>query len=131
MSLIVNTFDWVEIGTKNLEKTARFYEKLFGWKIVGKDTGDGLGYWIFDTKSKPRLGNLQRGGMGLRPESEAPGVMVYIFVDNIETTLRKAVQLGGKVVRHRTAEGSRFKAFFADPDGNMFGLWEEPKESEF
>jgi hypothetical protein len=125
---MANTFDWVEIRTKNLKKTAEFYEILFGWEILGKETGDGFDYWIFDTGTEPRTRNIQRGGMWLRPESEALGVVVYILVDDIETTLKKVVELGGKVILPKAAQNSAFKAFFADPNGNMFGLWEETKK---
>jgi predicted enzyme related to lactoylglutathione lyase len=64
---MANTFDWIEIMTANIEETANFYEILFGWKIIQKDTAEGLDVWIFDTGGEPRVQNLRRGGIWLRP----------------------------------------------------------------
>ena len=123
---MANTFDWIEIRTRNLEKTAEFYEALFGWKIIEKT--DESDYWIFDTGAEPCTGNIRRGGMWLRPDPETLGVYVYIHVHDIEGVLDKVTELGGWVILPKSPQGNAFKAFFADPDGNTFGLWEEPKE---
>lgn len=120
-----NTFDWVEIRTGNIEKTAKFYENLFGWKIIQKETAEESDVWIFDTGSKPRVENLRRGGIWLRPEGEPLGVVVYIVVDDIETTLKKVTELGGKIVTPKIPQGPAFRACFTDLDGNLLGLWEE------
>lgn len=122
---MANTFDWVEIKTKDIEKSADFYEHLFGWKVIRKEAAEGLDYWIFDTGDKPRTENIQRGGIWLRPSGESLGVVVYIVVDDIEAVLEKIVALEGKVIAPKTEQGPAFRACFADPDGNLFGLWEE------
>lgn len=122
---MANTFDWVEIRTKDMKATANFYENLFGWKIIRKEVTEGFDYWIFDTGGKPRIQNIQRGGLWLRPENEKLGVVVYIVVEDIEAILNKVTESGGEVVVPKTPQGSAFKAYFTDPDGNLFGLWEE------
>jgi len=127
---MANTFDWVEIKTRNMEKSAKFYENLFGWKVIEKETAEGLDVWIFDTGSEPRVRNLQRGGIWLKPEGEHLGVVVYIVVDDIDSTLKKVSELGGKAVTPKTSQGPAFRACFTDPDGNLFGLWEENKDAK-
>ena len=122
---MANTFDWIEIRTRDIEKTASFYENLFDWKIIRKEDAEGLDYWIFDTGDKPRIQNIRRGGISLRPDSENLGVVIYIAVDDIDTILKKVTELGGKVVISKIPQGSTFKAYFTDPSGNLFGLWEE------
>jgi predicted enzyme related to lactoylglutathione lyase len=122
---MANTFDWIEIKTHNIEETANFYENLFGWKIIEKETAEGLDVWIFDTGGTPRLQNLQRGSIWLRPANETPGIIVYIVVNNIDSTLNKVVGLGGKIVTPKTLQGPHFRACCTDPGGNLFGLWEE------
>ena len=97
-------------------------------EITQKETAEGFDYWIFDTGGEPRVQNLRRGGIWLRPKGEPLGVVVYIVVDDIEAALRKVTELGGKVVLPKTPEGPAFKAYFADPSGNLFGLWEEKIE---
>jgi predicted enzyme related to lactoylglutathione lyase len=120
-----NTFDWLEIRTGDIDRAAHFFEQLFAWKVVRKLDAEGRDYWIFDTGDVPRLENLRRGALWLTSRGEEPRVVVYVLVDDIEATLRRAVALGGKLVAPRRLEGSAFKAYFADPDGNVFGLWQE------
>jgi predicted enzyme related to lactoylglutathione lyase len=122
---LANTFDWIEIRTRDIEAIARFYENLFGWRIIDKETADGFAVWLFDTGSEPRIGNLRRGGIWLRPQDEPLGVVVYIVVDDIEAILKKVTELGGKVVGPKTPQGRSYRAYFSDPSGNVFGLWEE------
>ena len=120
-----NTFDWIEIRTSDIEKTAQFYESLFGWRITEKETAGGSEVWIFDTGSEPRLQNLRRGGIWLRPQSEPLGIVVYIVVDDIEATLNRVVELGGKATTPKAPLGAGYGAYFTDPSGNLFGLYEE------
>jgi len=123
---MANTFDWTEIRTGDIETAADFYANLFGWKVIRKETADGLDYWIFDTGGdEPRMQNIRRGALWLRPQGESLGVVVYVVVDDIEAVLERVPQLGGKVVSPRTPQGPAFKAYFTDPGGNLFGLWEE------
>ena len=121
----MNTFDWVEITASDLEATASFYESLFGWRVVRKEPAGESEYWIFETGGAPRTENLRRGGIGQRSEEEGPGVVVYVLVQDIDAALRKVMDLGGTVVVPKTSQGSSWRACFADPSGNVLGLWEE------
>ena len=120
-----NTFDWIEIRVQDAGRSASFFEALFGWKIQDREKAGGRDYWIFDTGDDPRSENLRRGGMWAVSEGGQPGVVVYIVTDDIEAVLEKVPRLGGTVVSPRTAQGAAFKAYFKDPSGNLFGLWEE------
>ena len=122
---MANTFDWVEIRTRDTEKASKFFENLFGWEVVRRETADGSDYWIFDTGDEPRIENIRRGAIWLRPDDANLGVVVYVVVEDIETVLHKVIELGGEVVLPKTPEGPAFKAYIADPDGNLFGLWQE------
>ena len=122
---MANTFDWIEIRTSNIEATADFYESLFDWRVTERETAGGSDVWIFDTGGEPRVQNLRRGGIWLRPEGESLGVVVYIVVDDIETTLKRVVELGGKAVTPKGPLGAGYGAYFADPSGNLLGLYEE------
>jgi len=122
---MANTFGWVEIRTTDIEKAATFYEDLFGWRVVTKQAAEGSDYWIFDTGDEPRLENLRRGALWLRPDDGSLGIVVYVEVQDIQTTLERVKQLGGKVVAPRTREGSAWKAYFRDPAGITLGLWQE------
>jgi predicted enzyme related to lactoylglutathione lyase len=122
---MANTFDWVETRVGDTGRAAAFYESLFGWQVVRKETADGSDYWIFDTGDEPRTENLRRGALWLRSDEADLGTVPYIVVEDIDAALRKAVELGGKVIAPKAVQGTAFKAYFTDPDGNLFGLWQE------
>jgi len=124
---VTHTFDWIEIRTHDIEATAAFYEALFGWRITDKQTADGLDVWILDTGGEPRVENLRRGGIWLRPEGERLGFVVYVLVDDIEATLEHVIKLGGEVVGPRIPVGAGHAAYFTDPSGNLVALYEERK----
>ena len=125
---MANTFDWIEIRTNNIETSAAFYESVFGWKITDKETAEGSAVWIFDTGDQPRLENLRRGGIWLRPMGDPLGVVVYVRVDDIQRTLKRIMELGGKVVNPKAPIGAGYAAFFTDPNGNLLGLYEDRKQ---
>ncbi len=126
---MTNTFDWVEIWTKEIERTADFFKNLFGWEIIGKDEANGSEVWIFDTGDKPRLEKLQMGGLWSKPKGESTGVVVYIVVESIDEILNRVEELGGKIIIPKTSQGLAYRACFSDPSGNVFGLWEERNTS--
>ncbi|MBE0512953.1 VOC family protein [Candidatus Bathyarchaeota archaeon] len=116
-----NRFNWVEIRVRDLERSKKFYESLFRWKITGDENKD-YAYWIINTGEKPG------GGLWRFPHERPLGVLVYILVDDIDEALEKAVELGGKVVVPKSKENGNAMAKFADPDGNLFGLYEYAKK---
>jgi len=122
---MANTFDWIEIRTHDIEATASFYESLFRWKMTDKETADGLDVWIFDTGGEPRVQNLRRGGIWLRPEGERLGFVVYVLVDDIEATLEQVTKLGGEIIAPVIPLGAGHAAYFRDPSGNQVGLYQE------
>jgi predicted enzyme related to lactoylglutathione lyase len=122
---MTNTFDWIEIRARDTEKAKEFYENLFDWEVVRMETADGSDYWIFDTGDEPRMQNIRRGAIWLRSDDADLGVVVYVLVEDIETVLKKVADLGGEIVLPKTPQGSAFKAYFTDLDGNLFGLWQE------
>jgi len=122
-----NTFDWVEIRTNAMERTFHFYEELFGWRIIAKDSADGSDVWIFDTGGEPHLEDIRRGGLWQRPVGDHLGVVVYIRVEDIDVILEKVTKLGGEAIGPAVPQGSSMRAYFKDPSGNLFGLWQEKK----
>ena len=120
-----NTFDWIEIHSHDIEQSSKFYQSLFGWKMIATDAADGTAVWIFDTGAEPRLQNLRRCGIWAKPKDEPVSVTVYTLVDDIDAVLDQVVTLGGQVVTPKTSQGSCFRACFSDPDGISWSLWQE------
>jgi predicted enzyme related to lactoylglutathione lyase len=122
---MANTFDWIEIRTRDAGAAARFYEAVFGWRVVARDDSEGTEYLIFDTGEAPRAQNLRRGAIRLAAGEEAPGVVVYVLVEDIDGVLAQVEEAGGEVAVPKTPQEESYKAYFRDPDGNLLGLWEE------
>lgn len=121
----MNTFDWIEIRTRDTRTAAAFYKTILGWELVRMETADGADYWIFDTGYEPRLENLRRVGLWMRPDGADLGIVVYLAVEDVDAVLRPVTDLGGTVVEPKTRQGAAFKAYVRNPDGNLIGLWQE------
>ena len=65
------------------------------------------------------------GGLLVVPKGEPSGIVVYILVDDIEATLSRVAELGGRVVSSRARLSGGYCAYFKDPGGNLLGLYEE------
>src|SRR6266702_408699 len=96
----------IELISKDLMATKKFYSKLFGWKF--ETVGDG--YAMFKTTQKG-VG----GGFMLGKKVKPGSTTFYVNVDTIPATQQKAKSLGGRILKKRKSIG--------DPHGNVIGLW--------
>lgn len=107
-----------------------FYEDLFGWDIINTEhsdeenplmycaTGPGTPDW------EPRVCSFEYGYLKPKTEDIAPAPSFVIEVKDIEKTLEKVVEFGGKVLRERfTVEGKDY-AVIEDSEGNQLYIWE-------
>ena len=111
---------YLEIPANRAEDAAGFYSSIFGWKVRQRgdgnlafdDTGCVSGTWVKESDRTPE-----------------ERTRVYIMVDSIAEALKEIEKAGGRVLTPRTDIGQGMGAFaaFADPVGNEFGLYEEPK----
>jgi predicted enzyme related to lactoylglutathione lyase len=120
-----NTFDWVELNAKNLDMLSEFYKNVFGWEIKNIENIQGYEFRIFTTGGKPRVENLSRFGIWQNPTKSTNGLLVYIWVENIDTILGKIIVNGGKVTEGKNFIGPGYRAIISDPEGNIFALFEE------
>ena len=106
----------VEITAVNVEAASKFYTELFGWKLQHIPE---MNYTMWEDGS-----GFGGGFTGPSDENPAGKVLVYIDSDDIEADLKKAVQLGGKMI-HAKMEipGSGWFGIFEDPDGNRLALY--------
>jgi hypothetical protein len=109
-----------EIISKNAKGTQSFYKELFDWNV---DTNNPMEYGMVDTKA----GKGINGGIGMSMDDTYPGhFTIYIEVDDLQKTLDKVAQLGGKTVMPPAeipgANPPVSIAQFTDPDGRLMGL---------
>jgi predicted enzyme related to lactoylglutathione lyase len=58
------------------------------------------------------------------PVAGEAGVLPYIYVTDLDDTLRKATERGAKVATRPYPEGSLRIATIRDPAGNVIGIWQ-------
>ena len=109
---------YLEIPASDLQRSAAFYEKVFGWQIRQRDDGS----IAFDDGVGEVSGTWVRG----RPPATTPGVLIYIMVDSVATTIDSIVAHGGEIVQPIGADAPEITARFRDPDGNVIGLYQQP-----
>ena len=109
---------YVEIPANDVERSAEFYEKVFGWRI--RKRGDGS--IAFDDGVGEVSGTWVTG----RPPATTPGLLIYIMVDSVAATLDLLVAQGGEVVQPMGADAPEITARFRDPAGNVLGLYQQP-----
>jgi predicted enzyme related to lactoylglutathione lyase len=113
-------FSWNELMTGDVESAKRFYTELLGWTFEEFQMGESGSYWVI------KVGEEEVGGiMGTPPAAEGvpPYWGLYITVDNVDVTAKKAEQLGAQVVVPPTdiPEVGRF-AVLQDQQGAAFAI---------
>jgi uncharacterized protein len=111
-------FCYLEIPTTDSPRSVRFYQSVFGWHI--RQRGDGA--TAFDAGA----GGLSGAWVTGRPCSPTPGLLLYIMVDSVAASSEALVLHGGSIVQPLGFHPHELIALFADPDGNVLGLYQEP-----
>ena len=104
--------DYVEFGATDIERTRRFYERVFGWRF--EDYG-------------PDYTSFQDGRLSGGFTRDAPvrpaNPLVVIYATRLAEVEAKIRSEGGQVVRptYEFPGGRRFH--FTDPSGNELAVW--------
>lgn len=109
---------YLEIPTADVERSVSFYQGVFGWKT--RRRGDGA------TAFDDGVGQVSGSWVTGRKPSTDPGLLVYIMMDSVAATIESIGANGGRVVQPIGADAPEITARFADPDGNVLGLYQEP-----
>ena len=111
---------WVDLWTSDVEGSRRFYAELFGWVAEQPDPEHG-GYFMFTREGVPIA-----GGMGDMGEMRADDTWKpYLASNDIETTLRLAIEQGSKVqVPAMAVDDLGVQAIITDPQGLVTGIWQ-------
>lgn len=105
----------IELSTKNMEESKKFYSDVFEWKI--QDFPE-MNYATFEAE-----GGSGGGFNPISDESPAGSILVYINTPELEITLQKIKAAGGSIIM----EGYDIPtvgrmATFKDPTGNVVAL---------
>jgi uncharacterized protein len=112
---------WVELGTPDIEASAAFYGKLFGWEIPELPNSAELGGY----RRAKKDGKDVAGVAPLMQEGQPPAWSTYVSVADAEATTAAIREAGGIVhVEPMDVVGLGKMAVYADPTGAHFGIWE-------
>jgi len=115
------TPSWVELSSPDTDASAAFYRELMGWEVTApgpvEETG---GYRMFQHD-----GRSVAGLMGHMQENQPTAWSTYISVADADETAAKVKAAGGStIVEPMDVMDIGRMAFFADPTGAVFGVWQ-------
>jgi len=108
---------YVEIPAIDIQRSAEFYAKVFGWRVSPRADGS--------TAFEDTTGEVSGAWVPGRPASTEPGLLLFIVVENMAATIDKILEEGGKIVEW-IGENTPWIGRFYDPAGNVLGLFQEP-----
>ncbi len=119
-----------EIHAKDMDKTQKFYEEVFGWTF--QNMGEQMGNYRLIITGKDEPGAQWpgiNGGMTMRQgDLPKPGDAVNAYVcvmsvDNIDETIAKINNAGGTLALEKMDVPTvGMLAYYKDPEGNLFGI---------
>jgi predicted enzyme related to lactoylglutathione lyase len=109
---------YIEMPATDIACSSEFYRAVFGWNV--RKRGDGA------TAFDDATGQVSGAWVVGRPPAKQPGLLVYIMVDSVEAAVKAVKANGGTIVQEIGADAPEITARFADPAGNVLGLYQEP-----
>ncbi|MHA1950339.1 MAG: VOC family protein [Candidatus Thorarchaeota archaeon] len=109
-----------EIIADDADRTIKFYESVFGWKVQKWDGP--IDYWLITTGDEKEPGI--DGAFGMRQSKEDTTVN-SIDIKSVDETVKKIEENGGEIVRPKMAvPGVGYMIYFKDTEGNLWGAME-------
>ncbi len=112
---------YIEIPATDIQRSAEFYKKVFGWQLRKRSNGA--------TAFDDTIGEVSGTWVLGRPSATEPGLLIYIMVDSVAKTIDSVIANGGELAQPLCADSPEIIARFRDPAGNVLGLYQEPSQS--
>jgi uncharacterized protein len=118
----VGTIAWRDLTVPNADVVRDFYSAVVGWQPEPLDMG---GYADFVMKS-PASGEAVAGICYARGDNAdlPPQWLSYVFVENLDASLRRCTENGGTVLTPVRGEGGSRFCVIQDPAGAVLALME-------
>jgi len=106
-----------EIGCRDRTKTGEFYSQMFDWKLQ-----------VDPDATRLRTGGNVGGHINALGHEPHNYTIFYVMVEDVAAALDKAARLGGKkLVGPQLLPGGSSFGWFADPEGNIVGVYADKK----
>src|SRR5690606_30945173 len=118
---------YILIPARDPVTSSVFYEAVFGWTVSPQ--GDQRVWESFGPRDNERVpfSDTPAGLAGAFVAARGPsadGVLLHIYVEDIEDVLREVEARGCEIVESVRADGPVRLARFRGPGGNVVGIWE-------
>jgi hypothetical protein len=110
---------WNELGSPDLDGSAKFYGDLVGWTTTPMEGADPT-YLVITTADGHSNGGIRPPA----PPGTPPFWLVYFASSDLDASLAKVSELGGNVLVGNTDIGIAKIAVAQDPQGAVFALYE-------
>lgn len=109
-----NEFLWFHNSSEKPTESAKFYEKLLGWKA---DDGP-AGMTMLAGKAGPFAAILAK-------TAKIAGWVPYVQVDDVTAATQRAVKLGAELLEDETRGPAGTYSVVRDPGGATLALWQK------
>ncbi|WP_112663079.1 VOC family protein [Microvirga flavescens] len=118
----MNPVVWFEIPVNDLDKAKAFYEGVLDLSLSLQEMGPAkMAFFPMKDQAEPGAAGTLVKSDGYGPSES--GTLVYFEVPDIEGTLKKVGEKGGKTLMPKTSIGQYgFIGHFVDCEGNRIGL---------
>lgn len=114
------SFSWNELATRDMNAAKSFYSKVFGWTPKGNPMPGGGEYVEWQLNGKSIAGGQTMGPQ--YPPDVPPHWLVYFTVQNTDDTVKRAQELGGKLMAPAMNIPQGRMAVLTDPFGAAFAV---------
>lgn len=116
-----NPVNWFEIPVNDLDRAKDFYEHVLETELSLNEMGPLQMAWFPTAADAAGSTGTLIKAEGYTPSHD--GTMVYFGVENIDATLGRVAEKGGKILNPKMSIGEYgFVAHFEDSEGNRVAL---------
>jgi hypothetical protein len=119
----IGSVTWNDLTVPNAEEVRDFYSKVVGWKYETVDLGEYSDFSMItpgDGKTVAGVCHARGVNAGLPAKW-----LIYITVENIESSIKNCIELGGSVIMAPKQMGEQGKyCVIKDPAGAVAALFE-------
>ena len=105
-----------EVPSQDTQKARTFWSGVFGWEF-GDSAVPGMEYYLVRTGE-------DQGGAVYSSDKSGGGLVVYFDTDDIDTSVAKVREGGGKADDKSPIPHVGWFSHCADPEGNAFSLFQ-------
>jgi predicted enzyme related to lactoylglutathione lyase len=118
---MVGTICWRDLTVGNAREIAEFYREVVGWETRGEDMGGYEDFHMIPPGTTESVAGICHA-RGTNADLPAQW-LVYVAVEDIDESARKAVELGGAVLAGPRALGGGRFCVIRDPAGAVCALY--------